>query len=103
MAGRITRGRDCDKIVSDLDQLVRSQQTRIVFDLSKVRYMDSSGVRIMVKCSERLKIAGGELRLAGATGVVKQTFAVTRMSLIVPTHATVAEALAGFAPQAKAS
>ena len=48
MTGRITLGRDCQQIESDVDGLVRGKQTRIVFDLSKVKYMDSSGVGIMV-------------------------------------------------------
>ena len=103
MTGRITLGRDCQQIESDVDELVRGKQTRIVFDLSKVKYMDSSGVGIMVMCSGKVKGAGGELRLAGATGVVDQTLQLTRMSVIVPTFATLAEALAGFSEAAQAS
>ncbi|MGZ4812455.1 MAG: STAS domain-containing protein [Terriglobales bacterium] len=93
MTGRITLGRDCQQIESDVDELIRGKQTRIIFDLSGVKYMDSSGVGIMVMCSAKIKQAGGELRLAGATGVVDQTLKLTRMNVIVPTHATVEEAL----------
>jgi anti-sigma B factor antagonist len=96
MTGRITLGRDCQQIEADVDALVRGKQTRIVFDLAKVKYMDSSGVGIMVMCSGKAREAGGELRLAGATGVVEQTLKLTRASVIVPTFATLAEALAGF-------
>jgi len=96
MTGRITLGRDCQQIESDVDELVGGKQARIVFDLSKVKYMDSSGVGIMVMCSGKVREAGGELRIAGATGVVEQTLKLTRTSMIVPTFATLAEALAGF-------
>ncbi len=94
MSGRITLGRDCQQIETDVDELVRNKQTRVIFDLSKIKYMDSSGVGIMVMCSGKLKAAGGELRLAGATGVVDQTLKLTRMDVIVPTFATLDEALA---------
>jgi anti-sigma B factor antagonist len=94
MSGRITLGRDCQQIESDVEELIRGKQTRIVFDLSKIKYMDSSGIGIMVMCSGKAKAAGGELRLAGATGVVEQTLKLTRMNAIVPTFATVEEALA---------
>ena len=100
MTGRITLGRDCQQIESDLDELVRSKETRIVFDLSKVKHMDSSGVVIMVMCSGKVKDAGGELRLAGATGVVEQTLRLAHMSLIVPVYATMAEAMSGFSQPA---
>lgn len=103
MSGRITLGRDCQQIESDVEALIRGKQTRIVFDLSKVKYMDSSGVGIMVMCSGKVKEAGGELRLAGATGVVQQTLKLTRMDAIVPTHATVEEALAQQSAKAPAS
>ena len=103
MTGRITLGRDCQQIETGVDELVRGKQTRIVFDLSKVKYMDSSGVGIMVMCSGKVRGAGGELRLAGATGVVEQTLQLTRMSAIMPTFATLAEALAGFPEAAQAT
>ena len=96
MTGRITLGRDCQQIEADVDELVRGNQARIVFDLSKVKYMDSSGVGIMVMCSGKAREAGGELRIAGASGVVEQTLQLTRTSTIVPMFATLAEALAGF-------
>jgi anti-sigma B factor antagonist len=96
MTGRITLGRDCQQIETDVDELLRGKQARIVFDLSKVKYMDSSGVGIMVMCSGKVREAGGELRIAGATGVVEQTLKLTRTTVIVPTFATLAEALAGF-------
>jgi anti-sigma B factor antagonist len=96
MTGRITLGRDCQQIEADVDELVRGKQARIVFDLSKVKYMDSSGVGIMVMCAGKAREAGGELRIAGATGVVEQTLKLTRTAVIVPTFATLAEALAGF-------
>jgi anti-anti-sigma factor len=96
MTGRITLGRDCQQIEYDVDELVRGKQARIVFDLSKVKYMDSSGVGIMVMCGGKVREAGGELRIAGATAVVEQTLQLTRMSAIVPMFATLAEALAGF-------
>jgi anti-sigma B factor antagonist len=103
MSGRITLGRDCQQIESDVDELLRNKQTRVVFDLSKIRYMDSSGVGILVMCSGKIKGAGGELRIAGATGVVAQTLTLTRMNLIVPVYDTVEQALEGFSESARAS
>jgi anti-sigma B factor antagonist len=103
MSGRITLGRDCQQIESDVDELLRNKQTRIVFDLAKVKYMDSSGIGILVMCSGKIKGAGGALRLAGATGVVDQTLTLTRMNVIVPVFATVGQALEGFSEAARAS
>ena len=96
MAGRITLGRDCQQIESQVEELVRAKQTKVIFDLSRIKHMDSTGIGILVTCSGKLKDAGGELRLAGATGVVGQTLKLTRIDSIVPTFASLDEALAGF-------
>ncbi|MGZ4821615.1 MAG: STAS domain-containing protein [Terriglobales bacterium] len=102
MVGRITLGRDCEQIEQQVNELIREKQTKVIFELSRVKHMDSTGIGILVLCSGKLKDAGGELRLAGATGVVEQTLRLTRMNRIVPTFATVAEATAGFAKAARA-
>ncbi len=94
LKGRITLGRDCQELEWMVDNLVREKQNRIIFDLAGVKYMDSSGVGILVMCSGKVKDSGGELRLAAAAGVVDQTLKLTRMNLIVPTFATVDQALA---------
>ncbi len=103
LKGRITLGRDCQELEWMVDNLVREKQNRIIFDLAGVKYMDSSGVGILVMCSGKVKDSGGELRLAAAAGVVDQTLKLTRMNLIVPTYATVAEAVSGFSAAARAS
>jgi anti-sigma B factor antagonist len=102
MAGRITLGRDCQQIEQQVEDLLREKQTKVIFDLSRVKHMDSTGIGILVMCSGKLKDAGGDLRLAGATGVVDQTLKLVRMNSIVPTFASVAEATAGFADAARA-
>ncbi len=93
LVGRITFGRDCEQLEAGVENLLRQQQGRIVFDLSRLKYMDSSGIGTLVLCSGKVRQAGGELRLAAAAGVVEQTLQLTRMARIVPTHATVAEAV----------
>jgi anti-sigma B factor antagonist len=101
MTGRITLAGDSQQIEQQVEELLRTKQTKIIFDLSRVKHMDSTGIGILVMCSGKLKDAGGELRLAGATGVVDQTLKLTRINTIVPTFASVAEATAGFVSAAK--
>jgi anti-sigma B factor antagonist len=97
LAGRITLGRDSQQIEQQVEDLLLEKQTKVIFDLSQIKHMDSTGIGILVMCSWKLKDAGGELRLAGATGVVGRTLKLTRMNSIVPTFASVAEATASFA------
>ncbi len=95
MSGRITMGPDCEQIESTIEELLLTGQTNIIFDLTNVNYMDSTGVGTLVMSSTRLKNAGGQLRLAGTGGAIN-VLKLTQTNAIVPTYDSVTEALAAF-------
>ena len=48
MSGRILRGRDSEQIEELVGELMREKQTKIIFDLARVKHIDSTGVGILV-------------------------------------------------------
>lgn len=96
MTGRITMGSDSQKIEWGLAELLKENHKKVIFDLTGVSYLDSSGVGILVMCHARLKKAGGALRIAGARGMVEETLVMTSVNKIVHFYPTAAEAAQGF-------
>ena len=96
MTGRVTMGSDSQKIEWGLAELLKENHKKVVFDLTGVSFLDSSGVGILVMCHARLKKAGGALRIAGAQGMVEETLNITNVNKIVHCCATAAEAAEGF-------
>jgi anti-sigma B factor antagonist len=96
LTGHITLGRDCQQIEWKLAELMRDKVNRVIFDLSGVSFMDSTGIGIIAMCSGKLKQAGGELRLSGTSGIVDETLRLTGINQIVPFHTTTDEAAAAF-------
>jgi anti-sigma B factor antagonist len=96
MTGRVTMGSDSQKIEWELAELLKENHRKVVFDLTGVSFLDSSGVGILVVCHARLKKAGGVLRIAGARGMVEETLNMTSVSKIVHCYPTAAEAAQGF-------
>ena len=94
--GRITLGREAQQIEWKLADLVRDKATRVIFDLSGVTVMDSTGIGIVVMCAGKLKEAGGQLRLSGTAGFVDKTLRLTGVNNLIPFHNTVDEAAAAF-------
>ena len=68
----------------------------LIFDLSNVEHMDSSGVQLMVQCATAVRKNGGELRLASATPRVARLFQMTRLDSILPLFPSVATACEGL-------
>ena len=94
-SGRIRLGLDCEQIESEVDELVKAKQPYAIFDLTDVRCMDLTGVGTLVRSFNKLKDAGGQLRLAGKRGAV-DVIKLTQTNAIVPTYDSVDEALAAF-------
>ena len=96
LEGKICLGNSAKELEWAVAELQQANEKKVVFDLSKVTMMDSTGIGIVAMCSGKMKKAGGELRVAGATGVVEDVLKLTHMENIVNLHATTAEAIAGF-------
>jgi len=96
IAGRITIGRDCKQLEWSTENLVREKQKKVIFDLSGVTHIDSTGVGIIVMSAGQLKSAGGELRLAGAKGHVEEVLRLTNVHQLLGVHADTAAAAGSF-------
>jgi anti-anti-sigma factor len=96
MTGGITMGSDSQKIEWGLAELLKENQKKVIFDLSEVTYLDSSGIGILMMCHAKLKKAGGALRIAGARGMVEETLELTSVNKIVRLYPTAAEAAQDF-------
>jgi anti-sigma B factor antagonist len=96
ISGRLTMGRACQDVEWHLEDLLKEQRTKVVFDLSDLKYLDSTGVGIVVMCSGKLRKSGGELRVAGAQGDVVATLKLTHVDQIVPLFPSCSEAVESF-------
>jgi len=96
MTGRITLGNDCQQVEWTTNKLVAEQKKKIIFDLSGITHVDSTGIGIIVMVAGQMKKAGGGLRVAGANQHVEQMLKVTSVDQIVGLHPTIAAAAADF-------
>jgi len=96
ITGRITLGRECKQLEWAVENLVGEGRKKVIFDLTGVTNIDSTGIGIIVMSAGRMKKTGGELRVAGATTHVEQVLKMTNVDQIVGLHSTTTAAAAGF-------
>ncbi len=96
MSGRILMGPDCQRIEQELEQLLRQNQTRVIFDVAEVSTIDSAGVGKIVRCYSQLKKAGGVLRMAGVKGMLEGAFRITQVNKVIGMYPTTQEAADSF-------
>ncbi|HVI79631.1 MAG TPA: STAS domain-containing protein, partial [Candidatus Acidoferrum sp.] len=100
ITGNVVYGPECQQIEWLTAELLEKGVNKIIFDISRVHHVDSSGFGIIVMCSAKVKEAGGELRVAGAGGHVKTVFNITGAAKIMALYPSRADALEGFASTA---
>jgi anti-sigma B factor antagonist len=96
ISGRLSIGRACQEVEWQLKDLLKEQRTKIVFDLTDLQYIDSTGIGIIVMCYGKLKNAGGDLRVACPQGVVDDTIKLTRVNQIIQLYPTCTAATESF-------
>jgi anti-sigma B factor antagonist len=77
-----------------LAALVNDGVTDVVLDLSRVSFIDSSGLSVLVVALKRLRSRGGALRLAGCQSPVQTVLDLTALSRVFFMYPSVDAALA---------
>ncbi len=71
--------------------------TKLVLDLSRLRFVDSSGLGAFISCLRKLNAKGGDLKLCGMSKQVRAVFELVRMHRVFDIHATSEQAVRAFA------
>ena len=77
LSGSMTMGNELQQLEWTLQELTRKNQNRIVLDMSKISYLDSAAIGVLVGCHGSVKGSGGQLRLAGVNSRISAVFKIT--------------------------
>ena len=94
--GKLMGGPETAEIHNRVKELVANGGTKVIIDLGKVTWMNSTGLGAMMSSLTTVKNAEGELKIARATEKVKSLFMVTKLITIFDNFDTVEEALDSF-------
>ena len=72
--------------------------TNLVIDLSRLRFVDSSGLGAFISCLRKVNAKGGDLKLCGMSRDVRAVFELVRMHRVFDIYATSEEAVRAFGP-----
>lgn len=96
LRGSIHTGPDCRRVEHEVEEMLRGNQTRAIFDLTGVTHIDSAAIGVVVRCYAKLKGAGGMLRLAGCNGMVESSLKLTKVDKVINLYPTAAAAAENF-------
>lgn len=83
LSGRITIGRESSQIETNVVKVLHDGGRKIVIDLSRIEYIDSTGIGIIAYCFGKITQAGAQCRVSGAKGLVMDLFRITRLENVI--------------------
>ena len=92
LGGKIMLGLESEQIVTLVEELLRTGTRTIVFNLAGVKAIDSTGVGRFIWSYNKIAAVGGDMRMAGATGHVLQTFRVSLLDTVFSFYNSLEEA-----------
>ena len=67
------------KVQEELDRIEQSAPATVVLDLSKLTFLDSTGLRCLVTADERARQSGRRVVLVRGPSSVQRVFTITRL------------------------
>ncbi len=72
------------------------QNLKVVFDMTRLDFVDSSGVVAIMSCLRKMNERGGDLKLSGLSKPVRHLFELMRLEKVFETFPTAEKAAASF-------
>jgi len=96
LSGKVMGGPDSDLFSSTLKQLIHEDQLRVVVDLGKVTWVNSTGLGILISGYSTLKRSNGEMKLLNVSERIESIFMVTKLYSVFESFKDEREAIASF-------
>lgn len=80
----------------EFDKLTTKKTPKIVINLTKVTYVDSSGLATLVGILKDMRTYGGKMRLANMSPKIKSLFEITKLDKLFEILASEEEAISTF-------
>jgi anti-sigma B factor antagonist len=96
IGGRITLGPERGQIQAAVTKALNDGIKKLVFDVSQVAYIDSTGIGIIAYCFGKISQQGAQAAVSGAEGLVKEVFKLTRLDNVIPFFPDIVSACDGL-------
>ena len=79
-----------------VQKLSEQNKNKIIVNLDRVSYVDSSGIGALISSFSNLKKQGGSLRICNVAGSVRKVFELTKLTSFFEIDNTEADSLSAF-------
>jgi anti-sigma B factor antagonist len=94
--GELIDRNEAQELTDLVHRLSEEGQNRIVLDLSELKYMNSTGLNVLINVLTRTRKNGGDLVICGVSKKVSELLLITKLNSVFTVTDTAEEAVARF-------
>lgn len=94
--GKIMGGPDATALHDKLHELINQGKKKVIIDLAKVDWMNSTGLGILISGLTTMRNNSGELKLSNVTEKIQSLLTITKLITIFETFDSVDQAVGSF-------
>lgn len=96
LVGNVMGGQEAQEFSDLLHKLIEEGKKNVVIDLSETKFMNSSGLGMLISGYTTMKNGGGSMKLANATEKIESLLVITKLITIFEHYTSVEEAVQSF-------
>lgn len=94
--GNVMGGPDAVDLNDKLHELIEEDKKNVIVDLSKVKFMNSSGLGMLIGGLTTMRKAGGDLRICNAGDKIESLLIVTKLITVFKHYKSLEEAIESY-------
>jgi len=94
--GELVGGDETEDVRQTIEQLIKEDNKKLVIDLARVQYMNSSALGMLTWAHTNYAKRGGRVVLVGLEKNIQNIFVITKLALVFEVYSAQREAVASF-------
>ncbi|MFI5149109.1 MAG: STAS domain-containing protein [Bacteroidia bacterium] len=93
LSGELIDKGQASELSTSVDDLIESRKIKMVFDLQDLKYINSSGLNVMINILSRVRKAGGEVVITNVSKRVNELLIITKLNTVFTVTETLESAV----------
>lgn len=94
MKGDLIEAGQAITLMQEVDEIILNNNIRFIIDLGAIKYLNSSGLTILIRILTKARKAGGEAIIASVGKRVKELLVITKLNTVFTVAETVEDGVA---------
>jgi anti-sigma B factor antagonist len=95
--GSLVGGEETDELTNAIADFVEQGNKKLIIDLAKVDYLNSTAIGVLVKAHTTYKKQQGQVKLCGINKNINNIFVITKLTMVFEVSETRDDAMKAFA------